>query len=161
MAEDEAKKITLKSSDGVFFEVDQIVMMESQMLKNMIEDDCTEIIIPLPNVAGNILSKVIEYCKKHAEAAVANPTGQDKAADEALKQWDAELVNVDKGTLYQLILASNYLNVKGLLDLTCQTVADMMRGKNPEQIRDILNITNDYTPEEEEEVRKENRWAFE
>ncbi|CBI19917.3 unnamed protein product, partial [Vitis vinifera] len=57
--------------------------------------------------------------------------------------------------------AANYLNIKSLLDLTCQTVADMIKGKTPEEIRKTFNIKNDFTPEEEEEVRRENQWAFE
>jgi S-phase kinase-associated protein 1 len=40
-------------------------------------------------------------------------------------------------------------------------VADMMKGKSVEEIRKMFNIKNDFTPEEEEEVRKENQWAFE
>lgn len=56
--------------------------------------------------------------------------------------------------------AANYLNIKGLLDLTCQTVAQMIKGKTPEEIRKQFNIKNDFTPEEEEEVRRENQWAF-
>ena len=50
--------------------------------------------------------------------------------------------------------------MKGLLDLTCMTVANMMKGKTPEEIRKTFNIKNDFTAEEEEEVRKENQWAF-
>ena len=57
--------------------------------------------------------------------------------------------------------AANYLDIKSLLDLTCQTVADMIKGKTPEEIRKTFNIKNDFTPEEEEEVRRENQWAFE
>ncbi len=57
--------------------------------------------------------------------------------------------------------AANYLNIKNLLDLTCQTVADMIKGKTPEEIRKTFNIKNDFTPEEEDEVRRENQWAFE
>jgi S-phase kinase-associated protein 1 len=34
-------------------------------------------------------------------------------------------------------------------DLGCRTVADMIRGKSPEEIRELLNIANDFTPEEE------------
>ena len=45
------------------------------------------------------------------------------------------------------------MNIKNLLDLTCQTVADMIKGKTPEEIRKTFNIKNDFTPEEEDEVR--------
>ena len=57
--------------------------------------------------------------------------------------------------------AANYMNIKSLLDLTCMTVANMIKGKTPEEIRKTFNIRNDFTPEEEEEVRRENQWAFE
>ncbi|PON32499.1 SKP1 component, dimerization [Parasponia andersonii] len=57
--------------------------------------------------------------------------------------------------------AANYLNIKNLLDLTCQCVADMIKGKTPEEIRKTFNLMNGFTPDEEAEVRKENQWAFE
>ncbi|XP_020996771.1 SKP1-like protein 1B [Arachis duranensis] len=151
------KKITLKSSDGEAFEVDEAVALESQTIKHMIEDDCADSGIPLPNVTSKILAKVIEYCKKHVDAAAS----EEKPSDEDLKMWDAEFVKVDQATLFDLILAANYLNIKSLLDLTCQTVADMIKGKTPEEIRKTFNIKNDFTPEEEEQVRRENQWAFE
>lgn len=50
----------------------------------------------------------------------------------SLQSFDAEFVKVDQSTLFDLILAANYLNIKGLLDLTCQTVAQMIKGKTPE-----------------------------
>ncbi|OAY50541.1 SKP1-like protein 1B [Manihot esculenta] len=153
------RKITLKSSDGETFEMDEAVALESQTIKHMIEDDCADNGIPLPNVTSKILSKVIEYCKKHVET----PKSEDRpsSVDDELKAWDAEFVKVDQATLFDLILAANYLNIKSLLDLTCQTVADMIKGKTPEEIRKTFNIKNDFTPEEEEEVRRENQWAFE
>ncbi|KAK9666779.1 hypothetical protein RND81_14G210600 [Saponaria officinalis] len=60
-------KILLKSNDGEEFEVDVVVAEESLTIKHMIEDDCADSVIPLPNVTGKILSKVIEYCKKRVE----------------------------------------------------------------------------------------------
>ncbi|KAL6506696.1 SCF ubiquitin ligase complex protein SKP1b [Orobanche hederae] len=162
-AENGSKKITLRSSDGEVFEVDEAVAVESQTIKHMIEDDCAHNVIPLPNVTGKILSKVIEYCKHHVDAASASATKADEklTPDEDLKAFDADFVKVDQGTLFDLILAANFLDIKSLLDLTCQTVADMMKGKTPEEIRKTFNIKNDFTPEEEEEVRRENQWAFE
>ncbi|CAN8234521.1 unnamed protein product [Cochlearia groenlandica] len=159
------KKIVLKSSDGESFEIDEAVALESQTIAHMVEDDCIENGIPLPNVTSKILAKVIEYCKKHVEAAASKTDavegGGGSVSDEALKAWDTEFMKIDQGILFELILAANYLNIKSLLDLTCQTVADMIKGKTPEQIRATFNIKNDFSPEEEEEVRRENQWAFE
>uniref|UniRef100_A0A453CR22 SKP1 component POZ domain-containing protein n=2 Tax=Aegilops tauschii TaxID=37682 RepID=A0A453CR22_AEGTS len=63
--EGEKKMITLKSSDGEEFPVEEAVAMESQTIRHMIEDDCADNNIPFPNVDSKFLSKVIEYCKKH------------------------------------------------------------------------------------------------
>ncbi|XP_020179875.1 SKP1-like protein 1 [Aegilops tauschii subsp. strangulata] len=160
--EGEKKMITLKSSDGEEFQVEEAVAMESQTIRHMIEDDCADNGIPLPNVDSKILSKVIEYCKKHVQADASSSTSTAAPAPaEDLKSFDADFVKVDQATLFDLILAANYLNIKGLLDLTCQTVADMIKGKTPEEIRKTFNIKNDFTPEEEAEIRRENQWAFE
>merc|ERR1712080_259397 len=82
--------------------------------------------------------------------------------EEEKNAWDAEFVKVDDDTLFSLILAANYLDIKTLLDLTCKTVADYIKQcKTPQEIRRRFNIKNDFTPEEEEEVRKENAWCEE
>ncbi|KAL7184896.1 hypothetical protein ACSBR2_026943 [Camellia fascicularis] len=96
------RKIILKSSDGETFEVDEAVALESQTIKHMIEDDCADNEIPLPNVTSKILSKVIEYCKKH----VKTPKSEDRTTgiEDELKTFDIEFVKVDQGTLFDLIL---------------------------------------------------------
>lgn len=59
------------------------------------------------------------------------------------------------------ITASNYLNIPGLLWLTTREVAYMMKGKSPEEIRQLFKIENDWTPAELEQVQKENQWCEE
>lgn len=147
--------ILLISSDGERFEVPEEAANLSETIRHMIEDGCTEGGVPVPNVTGRILAKVLEYCNKHAADAESNKEELDKF-DKAF----VDEVKADQATLFDLILAANYLNVKGLLDLTCQTVADMIKGKSVEEIRQTFNIKNDFTPEEEAEIRKENQWAF-
>ena len=105
------------------------------------------------------MAKVFEYCKKHVQGA-SSEEGKPLNEDD-LKAWDLDFVKVDQDTLFKLILAANYLNIKSLLDLTCQSTADMIKDKTPEEVRKLFNIVNDFTPEEEEEVRRENQWAFE
>uniref|UniRef100_A0A5B7BJS1 SKP1-like protein n=1 Tax=Davidia involucrata TaxID=16924 RepID=A0A5B7BJS1_DAVIN len=144
--------ITLKSSDGEEFVVEESVAIQSATIKNMVEDDCASTTIPVPNVDGKTLAMVIEYCNKHAT---------EEEEEEDFKQFDSEFVDKDQAVLYDLIMAANYLNIKGLLDQLCEKVASMIRGKSPEEIRKTFHIKNDFTPEEEEEIRKENAWAFE
>ena len=106
----------------------------------------------MPNVPSVILAKVIEFCKYHKDA--------EKKPVEETKAWDREFIDVDHGTIFEVILAANYLNIQPLLDLSTRKVADMIKGKTPEQIRSIFNISNDFTKEEENEVRRENQWAY-
>jgi S-phase kinase-associated protein 1 len=160
--------VTLVSSDGEGFEITQEAAAMSQTIKHMMEEDCVDDKgVPLPNVKSNILAMVIEHCNKHAAVAAAaaagNSSGNSTAtsAEKELKSFDAEFIKQDRSTLFEIILAANYLDIKGLLDLSCQKVADMITPYMPEQIREFFMIENDFTPEEEAEVREQNKWAFE
>ncbi|KAJ1685354.1 hypothetical protein LUZ63_016744 [Rhynchospora breviuscula] len=168
--------ITLTSSDGEEFVVNEKVARECRTISNMMEDDCVITNIPLPNVTSKILSKVIEYCQKHvaeAEKIAADESKTETSEEESpfakaaakakkdLEDWDKAFINVDNDKLFDLILAANYLNVAGLFDLGCRATADQIKGRHPEEIRKTFNIKNDFSPEEEEEIRKECSWAFE
>uniref|UniRef100_A0A0E0G4Y3 SKP1-like protein n=1 Tax=Oryza nivara TaxID=4536 RepID=A0A0E0G4Y3_ORYNI len=157
VAADGKKMILLVSSDGVKFELSEAAASLSKTLGNMIEDDCaTNGAIPLANVAADILAKVVEYCNKHAAAAAAKASGEEE-----LRRFDAEFVNIDRKKLFGLINAANFLNMPCLLELTCQRAADLIKDMMPEQVREVFGIENDFTPEEEAEVRNENAWAYE
>jgi S-phase kinase-associated protein 1 len=67
----------------------------------------------------------------------------------------------EKTTLFELILLANKVGCSGVLDIGCMMVAALIKGKNPEQIRQTFDITNDFTPEEEAAVSAENKWAEE
>ncbi|CAL8470479.1 g10021 [Coccomyxa elongata] len=157
-----AKKVKLMSSDNNEFPVDEEVAFMSETIKNTLEetggDDAP---VPLPNVNGKILDMVIKYCTYHVEASKKNADDKPNKTEEEVKTWDSDFIKTDQATLFEIILAANYLNIKSLLDLGCLTVANMIKGKTPEEIRKTFNIPNDFTPEEEEEVRRENQWAFE
>ena len=163
MSEDD--QVTLQSQDGQTFTVSVTVAKMSETVKNLIDDiGVTDVAIPLPNVTSKILEKVLVYCNYHIEHPTPVAEGDDKTDEKRtdnILPWDKEFCEVDQATLFELILAANYLDIKDLLDLTCKTVANMIKGKTPEEIRKTFNIKNDFTPEEEEQVRKENEWCEE
>lgn len=153
--------LKLQSQEGRVFEVEESVACKSILIKNMVEDSGTEEEIPLPNVKAPILEKVIEYCRHYKDQMPPEIEKPLKSAtlSEIVPAFDAAFVELEQEMLFELILAANYLDIKLLLDLTCAKVASLMKGKNPEEIRRTFNIENDFTPEEEQQVREENRWA--
>uniref|UniRef100_A0A8R1Y5I6 Skp1-related protein n=1 Tax=Onchocerca volvulus TaxID=6282 RepID=A0A8R1Y5I6_ONCVO len=153
------QKITLISSDNETFEVDRNVIRLSTTINTMLQDlgmdnqeggdvDMVEG-IPLQSVNSAILKKVIHWCEYHKDDPVPpeDNDNKEKRTDD-ISSWDVEFLK-----------AANYLDIKGLLDVTCKTVANMIKGKSPEEIRRTFNIKNDFTPEEEEQIRKENAWC--
>jgi len=131
--------VRLMSCDGDIFEVEETVARESQIIKKVMEEDLgSHRTIPLPPVSSQILEKVIQYCRYHVLHAPHDVNSHNS-------RWDSEFLNNlgDHETFLKLVLASHYLGIKNLVDLTCQTIADMIRGKTPQQIRQILNIKNE------------------
>ncbi|KDP25072.1 hypothetical protein JCGZ_22607 [Jatropha curcas] len=153
------KKITLKTADDHFFEVEESVAMEFATVKTFFDDNTETMngtVIPLPNVSAEYLSKIITYCREHLKfRAESVPEKERKAYDD---NFVKELSNEK---LREMILASNYLNIRTLLDVLNQAAADLIQNKSVEFVREFFGVENDFTPEEEERLRQENAWAFE
>lgn len=165
MADQSAEKSTIKltTSDNAPMTVERKVAERSILIKNLLEDlggDNDEA-IPIPNVNEAVMKKVLEWCEHHKDDP---PATQDDDSDSRKKstdidEWDQKFMQVDQEMLFEIILAANYLDIKALLDVGCKTVANMIKGKSPDEIRKTFNIQNDFTPEEEEQIRRENEWA--
>ena len=156
-------QIKLQSSEGESFPVDVEIAKKSVTIKTMLEDlgiEEGEEAVPLPNVDAPILQKVIDWATQHRDdPSLPEEDENTQKKPVEISEWDQDFLNVDQSILFELILAANYLDIKGLLDVTCMSVANMIRGKSPEQIRQHFNIKNDFSPEEEDRVRKENEWS--
>ena len=149
--------LKLQSSDGDDFEVEKVVACMSKTIKTMLEDlgDDDEV-IPLPNVNSKTLKLVKKWAEHHQnDPAPDDDDSKEKRTDD-ISDWDKSFLNLDKVDLFELILAANYLDMKGLLDATCKTVANMIKGKTSDEIRKTFNIKNDFTKVEEEQMHKEN-----
>jgi len=161
------KQITLVTSDEVQFKVDIDVAKCSKTIKDMLDnlgmEDEDDTPIPVTQVDSKTLEKVLEWCKHHKDDPEPEPEDEyrkDKdKRDDLFSTWDADFIRVDENTIFELTLAANFLDIDGLLDLTCKVIANMLRGKTPEWCRERFGIVNDFTPEEEEQIRKENEWC--
>lgn len=101
-----------------------------------------------------VLKKVLQWCTYHKDDPPQQEDDENKERrTDDISSWDQEFLRVDQGTLFELILAANYMDIRGLLDTCCKSVANMIKGKTAEEIRKTFNIKSDFTPQEEEQVR--------
>ena len=106
---------------------------QSMLIKNMLEllgvEGQTNNIVPLPNVNGNILEMVITWADHHKDdpPQEKEDVTEEKKIDD-IPPWDLDFLKVDQRALFELMLAANYLDIKGLMDMTCKTVAGMIKG---------------------------------
>lgn len=157
------KILKLESSDGEVVSIDVDIIRQSQTIDNMLKEldghSSDDEPIPLNKVNGNILNKVIEWCKHHKnDPQLPDDADLEKRTDD-IPSWDQEFLKVDQGTLFELIMAANYLDIKKLLDLCCKNIANMIKGKTAQEIRKTFNIKNDFTDEEEAQAKRENEWC--
>lgn len=59
--------------------------------------------------------------------------------------------------MFELIKAANYLEIPNLVDVACKTVANMIKGKSPEQIRETFHIKDGFSADEQEQINKEKQ----
>ena len=156
------KMITLVSSDGEKMQVTAKAAQRSQLVKGIIEDYPDDAEVPLNNVKSNILKKIKEYLDHYQDTdpkEIERPLASQNF-QECVDPWDFEFINVDLDLIFEIMLASNYMDIKPLLELATSKVASIIKGKTPEEIRKTFNIQNDFTPEEEQQIREENQWCL-
>ncbi|KFZ19818.1 hypothetical protein V501_00474 [Pseudogymnoascus sp. VKM F-4519 (FW-2642)] len=143
------KTITLVSNDEVLIVVERQTAKLSLTLANMLEDlqPDAKVVVPIPNVNGEVLKKIFKWCEHHKDdPPEVIPDYRRMIAD--IEYWDQKFLQVDEKMLYDIFMASNYLDIKPLLDVCCKTVANMIQGKSPEEIRKTLNIPDDLTADD-------------
>ena len=151
-----ADLVMLQSSDMHNFATTLANAEMSATLKDLIDDAGIENIIPLPQIDGETLRCVIEYCNEFVGKEVPNRNAENTT----LNNWEESFVkNLDQDQQFRLIMASNYLDVKGLLDMMCCNTANGIKGKTPEELRKMFGITEEFTEEETKKVREEHGWT--
>lgn len=152
--------IKLQSLDGGVFDVDVEVVKASETLNTLL--DVLGVVegetIPVPKVESTILEKVLQWATHHRNDPPRREEEEEDLRTDNIPDWDVNfLADLDQSTLFELLQAAVYLDMRGLIDVTAKTVANMIKGKTPEQIRQRFNIRNDFvtTEEKPEEVPEE------
>lgn len=161
----------IQSKDLVTFEVDEKIVRMSGTLDSLLRnlkvsaDDPEP--IPLPTVDAATLEVIIQWAQQHINDHPDEENGNaDSDSDEdteekvELPAWDKEFLGkLEDSTLFELITAANYLELKKLLNFACKFFADKLKNMTPEMIRSVYDIEDDLTEEEKAQIREENAFC--
>ena len=153
----EDKKITLKSNDGALFTLNEKAVLRSNLIAGILVDyeDNTE--VPLPDVNGTTLGRIVEYLK-HYENSEPKPIPKplkNSHIDEILDEWDFNFVdNIPLDESIDLLNAANYMDIEPLLQLACCKISSEMIDRPVEEVRELFGITSEISKEEMEEMDK-------
>jgi S-phase kinase-associated protein 1 len=153
-----ANLITIKSSiDGETFSVRRDAASISVTIKELIQDlggDDGNFATEIPvKVAGKYLKLIFDWLDKNATRCEAFSAEQAALPEEERKliepnEDDNKFCDaMDDDTKIEMILAANLLDLKILLDLLCLSVAALVKGQSPEELRKVLERTSKPIPD--------------
>ncbi|EGT33250.1 hypothetical protein CAEBREN_05052 [Caenorhabditis brenneri] len=150
----------IESNDGVEFKVSELSIIQQSVILSLLvqnytlEDVRTRDAIHIEKFDSGTLQLVFEWCEHHKGEAI--PEDDDSVPKNVeITEFDARLMEIDNEQLFHLICAANYLNIKQLLNVSCKKVANMAKGKSPEELRIIFEIPTDEEDEAEERAALE------
>lgn len=142
--------IILRTRDDQVLRVDADILKESNLIRTLLEgciEEDTE--IPLPNVDHEILVEIVNYLH-HYQIDPMKPLERPlpmKDFSEIVSPWYYAFINSFEGIghLYELIKATDYMDIPCIHELACARVASLIRNKEPDEIRRILGIGQDVS----------------
>jgi S-phase kinase-associated protein 1 len=130
--ENTAISLILISKEKEHFKVEIEIALISNFLKT-IYDEFREksfkiLKIPLYNIEGRVLTKIIEYCRFEHKFSIIKKVYEEKLTDYNKHSysnmvWTNEFLKVDKHMIIQIINAASYLEIESLLLYSTQIIA--------------------------------------
>ena len=119
-------------------------LKKSENLKAMLEEDLEEDLespLMLPNIKSKeVWQKVYEYmeymCK--SDYPTAERTGHIKEFTDYEKKYLESMG--DHKMLKDVILTANFLDIRALVELGCKQIAEMLKGKTPDEVRSMFGL---------------------
>ena len=134
----------------------------SILLRDMLDDvpaGTNDIELSIPVVPSTILAHCAEYFTyrlgNNKTREIERPL-RDKLINLVDEQDKVRLMKWNEQTTIHILKAASFLNAPDLMDLASAQIASLMMEKSIEEIRVMLGVENDFTPEEEAQLRKEH-----
>ena len=160
----EKEEITLISSESTPVDINAKALGRSKFIKDFLKD-FPEDSITLGTVNYKTLLKIKEYLEhyENSEPKEIRLPLPKKNFKNIVDTWDYNFINLPNETIFEIMLAANFMDIKPLLDLTCAKIASEITGKNSQQIRDLFKMGKDCDIDESDnkvENEIENKKIF-
>ena len=139
--------------------------MQSSLIKGLIEDgsaDDPDDPLAVTQVRTSAMEKCMVFVAHMRESGTKPEIEQPLPSNDLSQDVEAWNNNtyitdqVDQALLFDIVLAANYLDIKPLLKLGSAKIGSLIKSKSIEKIRQFFQMDNDFTPEEEANIREEN-----
>jgi S-phase kinase-associated protein 1 len=153
--------IHLKSKEGKDFTITKKAAELSELLKGTMNDYPDDNSIPLTDIDEKTTEEVLVYLthfngQSPQEIEKPLPSSDLKSL---IDEWSFNYIDkFNMDDLVNLTVAANFMGINSLLDLCCAKIASLCKDKSEEEVFKIFNITEDFTDEEREKIRKDNQW---
>jgi len=147
-------KTYIHTADDGWFAINLKALRLSKLLCMQAEGNPYEAVY-VTKCTRDIMSLVAEYLIHHngkEPAKIRKPVRSNHMHEIVEDPWDAEFTNkMSKREIVEVISAANYIDCQCLLDLGCAKIATLITGKSTEEMRQILNIEDDFEIEQNNE----------
>jgi len=158
----EETPLVLKSKEGVAVKFSTKILDFSNFLKTTIEDTDSNEPLEL-DITTPVLNKVKEFFEYHQYKQLKPIQKPIKTAnfEEITDAWSANfLKKLSDQDIADLMMGASYLQCGILFDYCCAFIAAQFRDITIEDLRQKYGITDELTPELEEQIKKEHQYLF-
>merc|ERR1719166_209107 len=124
------------------FEISKKGAKLSKFVVAKLEADADAKSIEICQVPPETLEHVITYLKHHKgiePEPIPKPNRSIHMSQIVSDQWDATWIDAfDKKTIFEIILAANYMDIKSLLHLGCAKIATLIKQLDQKEINRII-----------------------
>ena len=159
ISRDDDRNITLVAQDGEQYEVPLKHFAISRFVSDAVgdndEDEELED-LSVMNVKGEYLAKVNEFCAHYFEdpmIKIPSPLPWPRRVPDVVHRWYGKFITqMDHKTLFEMLLAGNYLNIPPLVSICAARIARIIIGRSPEQIAEYFGCEEAWTEEQKEQL---------
>ncbi|KAI1705461.1 skp1 family, dimerization domain-containing protein [Ditylenchus destructor] len=135
--------VACKTLNGDIVHVELDVLRQSNTFKQKYDRsklDAEHFIFHVKEIKTDVFCKVVDWCRHHV--GLAEPIVRVDEKGEriwfALTEYEKQFFDVPVDELAELLSAGNYLDIKSLYLYGCQSMAALMKGKSPQELREML-----------------------